>query len=296
MFNESRGLVFSTYVMITLTVIGAGQMLLVLYDPRDMHLFAIASVLVSLAAIPVVLSQAPQPEHPVTVSVDIRRVYHISRSGTVGCLASGLANGTFWALAPLFVAAYSDNLNLAAIFMTAGVAGGAIAQWPMGYLSDRIGRRRTLVVAGMIGVAMSTFVMLQSAAITPIVLVFIGVVWGAASFPLYAIAVAQANDYADASDYVMLSSGLLLMYGAGAIVGPFVASAVMTILPGRGMFLFTGVTHVLLVIYTVNRIMRRGRAPAEHHMAFSDALATAHTASQVYEEEFQHHVEKDDNK
>jgi len=49
--NENRGIVFSTYVMITLTVLAAGQMMTLLYNPIDMHLFAIASVLVSIAAI-----------------------------------------------------------------------------------------------------------------------------------------------------------------------------------------------------------------------------------------------------
>ena len=41
----------------------------------------------------------------------------------------------------------------------------------------------------------------------------LGAAWGMFAFPIYAIAVAHANDYADADDYVMVSSGLLLMFG-----------------------------------------------------------------------------------
>jgi hypothetical protein len=33
--------------------------------------------------------------------------------------------------------------------------------------------------------------------------------------------------------------------------------------------------------------------PADQHIPFSDALATAHTASQIYEEEFLHHADED---
>ena len=82
--NENRGVVFSTYVMITLTLLGAGQMMPVLYNPADMHLFAIASVLVSIAAVPVALSTGPTPQQPVSVDVDLKRVYRISPAGTMG--------------------------------------------------------------------------------------------------------------------------------------------------------------------------------------------------------------------
>ena len=67
------------------------------------------------------------------------------------------------------------------------------------------------------------------------------------AFPLYALSVAHTNDYADASEYVMVSSGLLLMYGIGAILGPFAASATMTFTSATGLYLFIGMVHLLLV-------------------------------------------------
>ena len=86
--NRNRGAVFSAYTLITLTVLAVGQQMLLLYDPRQMALFAIASALVSLAALPVVLSTASTPSHEESkVRVDLRRLYTISPSGTLGCLA-----------------------------------------------------------------------------------------------------------------------------------------------------------------------------------------------------------------
>ena len=102
--NETRGAVFSAYTLITLTVLAAGQQMLLLYDPQKMALFAIASAIVSIAAIPVVLSVAPSPVHSETVvRLDLRRLMVISPTGAIGCLAAGLANGSFWALAPVFL-------------------------------------------------------------------------------------------------------------------------------------------------------------------------------------------------
>jgi hypothetical protein len=96
--------------MITLTVLAAGQMMFLLYDPFDMHLFAIASVLVSIAAIPVVLSTSPSPELPLHVELDIARLYRTSPSGAIACLTLGLADGAFWSLAPVFTAAISEDI------------------------------------------------------------------------------------------------------------------------------------------------------------------------------------------
>ncbi len=289
--NESRGLVFSTYVMITLTVLAAGQMMVLLFDPLKMQLFAIASVLVSLAAIPVVLSASPSPEQPQSVDLNLRRLFKISPSGTLGCLATGLANGAFWSLAPVFTADFSDNFTLAAWFMTSTVAGGALAQWPLGYLSDRIGRRKVLTMAAIIGVVVSTLFVLNVDGLSFLQINLLGAAWGAAAFPMYALSVAHANDFVDSSEYVMVSSGLLLIYGIGAIIGPFFASALMTTTSATGLYLFTALVHLLLVLYTAQRIFRRKSAPAEQHIAFGDALATTYTASQVYEEEIQHQDE-----
>jgi hypothetical protein len=42
-------------------------------------------------------------------------------------------------------------------------------------------------------------------------------------------------------------------------------------------------------------MIRRESAPDEDHIAFGDALATAHTASQVYEEEIQQIADEEDS-
>ena len=289
--NENRGTVFSTYVMITMTVLGAGQMMILLHDPQEMYLFAIASVLVSLAAIPVVLSASPSPELPLSVDINLRRLFEISRAGTIGCLVTGLANGTFWSLAPVFTAAFSDDISLAAWFMTSTVIGGALAQWPLGYLSDKIGRRKVLAIAAFATTAVSVFIVLTVEDLSFAGINLVGAAWGATAFPMYAISVAHANDNTEPSEYVMVSGGLLLMYGIGAILGPFAASAVMTVSSASGLYLFTGLVQMLLVLYTIQRIIRRSSTPTDQHIAFGDALTTAHTASQVYEEEIQYLAE-----
>lgn len=292
--NENRGAIFATYAMITLSVLAAGQMMTLLYDPSGMQLFAIASILLSVAAIPIALSTSPPPRLPHTVSVDIRSLFRISPAGTLGCLAAGFANGSFWALAAVFAQGVSDHIELTAWFMTAVVVGGAIAQWPLGRLSDRFGRRGILLAAAAIAAAVGLAIVLSAADASFFVINLLGAAWGAVAFPLYTLAVAHANDHADPSEYVKVSSGLLLMYGVGATLGPLLASALMTTTNASTLFLYTACIHIFLAGFVFVRQFVRRAVPADQQMPFGDALAATQTVSPVYEEEIAHELETHD--
>ena len=209
-------------------------------------------------------------------------------------LATGLANGAFWALAPVFTAGLSSDTSLAAWFMTSTVIGGALAQWPLGFLSDKFGRRKTLLGAAVIVTIVAATIMMLVGELGFIGINLLGAAWGFSAFPMYTISVAHANDHAEPSDYVMVSSGLLLVFGIGAVLGPFAASAMIVFAATSGLYLLTGLVHLLLAIYIAMRMSRRDSTPIEDRITFSDAMATAHTASQVYEEEIMFQAEDED--
>ena len=276
---------FSTYAMITLTVFAIGQMLTLLYDPADFELFVIASVLVSIGAVPIALSKAPSPEQPQSASIDIPRLFTVSPSGTIGCLAAGLANGAFWSLAPVFTGSVSAGTSLAAWFMTSAVIGGAILQWPIGLLSDKYSRRGTLIAVTIVGCIVGLVLGLYPGEMSFLTVNILGAAWGALAFPLYTVSVAYANDHAEAHEYVTVSSGLLLMYGVGATIGPFIASALMTVLNDGYLFVYAAVIHAVAALYILFRTTQSEVSDIDHPISFSDALAATQTASHIYEEE-----------
>ncbi len=145
--NETRGFIFSLYTMINLTVITIGQLMLGLDRPEDFPLFLLASILVSLTAVPVALTRAEAPAPVQSVKIRLKYLYNLSPVGVMGCLAVGLANGSFWALAPVFAQMKGADTWGVAIFMSVAVIAGAIGQWPLGRLSDKTDRRRIIIVA-----------------------------------------------------------------------------------------------------------------------------------------------------
>jgi MFS family permease len=283
--NENRGKVFSAYILINMTVLGVGQQMLLLEDPRELQLFAVISVLVSLAAVPVVLSGQQTPQPVERISINFRQLLRNSPVGVFGTLVSGLNNGIFWSLAAVFIAAYSDDPNMAAAFMTSALVGGAISQWPLGWWSDRTDRRWVIVFVAAIGALISLAIWLLAAELSMFSLLLLGAAWGAVAFPTYSISVAHANDLAGPREFVQTSAGLLLLYGVGAIIGPVLAPLLTGRLGAAGLFLINAISFLILMLYTLWRMRVRESAPESHLHDFNESLTASRTVSVVYEEE-----------
>jgi predicted MFS family arabinose efflux permease len=278
--NEQRGLVFSVYTIIQLTVITIGQLMLMLDEPTDFPLFSVASILISLSVVPLVLTKASVPAPIEAVRIDFRRLYRISPIGLAGCLVVGMTNGSFWALAPLFIQSSGQGIDRVAYFMSVGVLGGAIGQWPLGRLSDQVDRRRVIQIAcagaGVAGVALS-----WSALAAQDLMLAGAFAYGLFAFPLYAVSVAHTNDFVSPDGYVEAASGLLLVYALGAGVGPFFASMLVSRTGAPTLFLFTAGVHLLMLLYTVWRMPLRSRPSAAERSRFAEALVVAATTSSV---------------
>lgn len=282
--NTNRGRIFSAYTLINMTVLAVGQQMMLLNDPQELDLFAITSVLVSLAAVPVLMSRSETPKPIKDAKLDLRHVFRTSPVGILGSLASGLANGSFWALAPVFAMASTGDVSVAAWFMTAGVLGGAAGQYPLGWLSDRVDRRYVLIVIALLASLAGIAIWAVTVNLSTSALVFSGFVWGVMAFPVYSIAAAHANDRAEPDTYVVVSSGLLLMYGIGAICGPLLASTAMTLAGTGGLYLYTAIIHAGLALFVWYRGQQREKVRPEQQGEFNEALTSVVTATIVQED------------
>lgn len=278
--NENRGTVFSVYTVINLTVITLGQMLIIVESTSNLFLFALASVLISVSAVPVALTTAAAPSAPEIVRLRIAHLYRISPVGVFGCFGIGLANGAFWSLAPLFAQQGDNAPAAAAVFMSVAVIAGAVSQWPIGWLSDRMDRRRVIVAlclgAGMAGAVLYTF------ALDSQLFVLAGVaVFGAFAFPLYSICAAHLNDFVEDGAFVEASGGLLLVYAGGAIAGPVIASAAMRQVGSPGLFGFTVLVHCMIGLFAIYRMTRRTAPVEEDRVGYSEAVIMSQTVMDI---------------
>lgn len=154
-----------------------------------------------------------------------------------------------------------------ATFMSATIIGGAILQWPLGRLSDRIDRRWVIIIAGLGGAATGVALVLFSG-VSNNALLALSCLYGGFAFPLYALAIAHTNDSAGPEDFVDIASGLLLFFSIGAIVGPIAASAVIDVFGHVMLFAYTAVVHVLTAAFAYYRMRRRASQPPDERGNF----------------------------
>ena len=278
--NETRGVVFSVYIVVNLGMVSLGQLLVTLDDPKAFSLFALASILVSVAAVPLAMTKSEQPTPPANVRVRLLKLYKLSPVGVVGVLAVGLTNGPFWSLGPVFAEKAGGSAQAAAIFMAIGALAGAIGQWPLGRTSDKMDRRRVIIVAcfGAVlgGVGAAIFGNTSETARLASIFIF-----GAFALPLYALSAAHMNDMVEQDGFVEAAGGLLLTFAIGAAIGPLLASAAMSAWGQSSLFLYTASIHVLLICFAVYRMTRRDTVAAEDRGEFADASVMAQTVATV---------------
>jgi len=282
--RENRGLVLSLYLLISLTVITVGQLLVTLADPASFTLFAVGAILLSLGAVPVATTRALAPTPPPAVALRLARLYRNSPLGFLGCIAVGLANGAFWSLGPVFAADSGMDTGGIALLMSAAVIGGALGQWPLGTLSDRIDRRY-VIIASCLGAAVTGAALSFAPYYSYWLLFAMAAAWGAFAFPLYTLSVAHSNDFAAPEDFVEVSAGLLLLFGAGAAAGPALIAPLMQAAGSGTLFQATMVIHLLLAGLCVQRLRTRAPAPAEEHVTFGEAVQAAMTVSGAFQNE-----------
>lgn len=281
--NEQRGLVMGVYTMIVLSVTVVGQMMLALGDPAQFPLFALASVLISLAAVPVALTAARPPARLMESRLRPTKLYSKSPVGVVGVFLAGLATGAFWSLGPAYALSVRADTADVAIFMSIAVSGGALVQWPIGRLSDSFDRRIVVLILCAVGTLAAATLALASFERQWMTVVLVAA-FGASAMPLYAICAAHAFDSIDTPDIVETSSGLLLANGLGAIVGPIAAASFMVSVGAGGLFVTTAGAHLTLLAFVLWRLRVKRPVSKEQRNEF-DLATTAPTMVALEPEE-----------
>jgi MFS family permease len=279
--KRTRGQVMALYMITNYFAAGCGQFLLTVADPARFQLFSIASIIFSLALVPVLLTRATAPKPPQRDPLNLRELWRTSPLGLMGSFCAGVVNASFYSLAPVFALGLGLGVRGTSVFMASVIFGGLLLQYPVGRLSDRIDRR---VVLSMVTLA-------TAAACVAIVLVFEwnpawiyapAVVYGGLSFTVYSLCAAHANDFAPVEKLVQTASGLLTAYGFGAFLGPIVAAAFMGWIGPEGLFVMSAIVSAFLGSFAIYRMRRRAVPDKEDRSRTISVPGGQFTSGEMY--------------
>ena len=292
---ESRGRIFGIYTMVNLVASTAGQMTLTLGTTGGFHFFVLGAMFYSLALIPTAISSSASPKPLVTVKLDLPVLWRNSPVAVFAVFMVGISNAAFGTLAAVYGNRIGLDVPTIALFSSIPILAGAVAQIPIGILSDRIDRRKVLIGVALVAIlADIAFIALRPE--TPLVNLILAAGFGAAIFSMYPVIIAHANDNAS-GNFIQISGGLLMVFGLGSIVGPLLAGLAMSQAGSTGLFIVTLVSHSLLVAQALYRISRRiSLTPSEKSDFRPSPAGRASTPETIMmgapEDEFQEQMER----
>ena len=253
--NANRGRVMAVYMLVSVGGLGLGQMMISLGDPLMTSLFVVSGTSMVLAIVPVSLSINAAPPFQLPPRAHYGELWRRAPLGVVTAVGSGLANGAIIAMAGVFATQAGLSLPRIGLFVGAAAIGSMAMQWPIGHISDRIGRRRTIILsslgsltAGVVALGLSP----DSAALVGAMFVL-----GGLSYPLYSLALSHVVDVLPPGEAVTGSVAVVFLYGIGAIGGPIGASLAMDVIGPSGFFWSIAAVHLAIGVYGVARLVGR---------------------------------------
>lgn len=271
--NETRGKVLSAYMIAqTLGIIGA-QGLLTLGDAGTAALFIGASILVSISFAPILLSVTPAPVVEVARPMPLRKLFSSSPLGTVGIFLLGSVYATQSGMGAVYGTQIGLSADQIALFVAMLFAGALVLQYPIGWLSDQMDRRKLIFGAASLGAACCALGWIFGGGLWP--LMAAAFFAGGVTTPLYALFLAYTNDFLSAEDMPAASGGLVFTFGLGAIAGPLITGWAMQGFGPFAFWLVLGATFAIIALYALYRMTQRSTVPVDQTESYLSVLPTA---------------------
>jgi MFS family permease len=254
--NETRGRAMGTYRMVDMTGSLAAQGIIGILAPADYISYNILAILCCAALLPITLTTVSQPQTPKSPRLRPGLAYSRSPLAVAGVIVAALSSASFRMVGPIYGQEMGLSAGQIAWFLSAFVIGGALAQFPVGWLADKYDRRKVLIwlsvaAIGSCGVTITT----ASWGVTGILLS--AGLFGLTTFPIYSVAAAHAHDFASSEERVELSAALMFWFAMGAIAAPYGAAILIENYGPKALFVMLAAGHVGLIIYSIARMSVR---------------------------------------
>ena len=257
-----RARIFAIYMIVNQVSLAAAQQILRFDAGEALTAFVISALCVCFAVMPVAATPMMQPTAGRAGSFSPLRILRREPVAAISAVLTGMAIGAFWSMGPVFASRAGYGEHWVAMFMSAGILGGALLQWPLGALSDRGDRRTTLALAALMAALCALPLLLsdhgETLAIAAIAL------FGGFAFAIYPMVVALLVDHLAPEDIVDGSNAVLLLYGVGAALGPIAVGLLMSVLGTSALALHFTATHLLLALTAWLASRRKHEERAEH--------------------------------
>ena len=267
--NRNRGGVLSIYMFITFVGLGVGTLLLNFNKPEQFEPFILTSLLFSIALVPILLVKRSAPKFKKISFIKIKQLYKISPLGTFSMLCTGLIHSAIFGYGAVYAASLNFTIFEISLFLFLITISGAIFQFPIGYFSDKQDRRKILIACTFFsllfcalsifasGTSLGNMYLASSVGLDKILFLIFVTLYAGFALPMFTLNLAYVNDFIEKERFVAAGAGLQIIFGIGAMFGPFLCSVSMNIFGPNGFFVFLGIFHLFIGLFGLYRITKR---------------------------------------
>jgi MFS family permease len=270
--NATRGRAMGVYRLVDMTGSLAAQMVISVLEPASYISYNILAIICCAAILPLTLTRIKQPEIP--SAPRLKPMLAVARSplAAAGVVVAALSGASFRMVGPLYGQEVGLSIDQIAWFLAAFVLGGALAQYPVGWLADKYDRRWVLIWLS-VAATISCGITIAAQDVGTMGVMLMAGLFGFTSFPIYSVAAAHAHDFAQSHERVELSAALMFWFASGAIAAPYLASVLIGLYGPPALFVLIAVGHVVLVVFGLTRM--RARPTRTERTAFVYAPRTS---------------------
>lgn len=261
--NATRGRTMGIYRFVDLGASLVAQLMIGVLEPVSYVSYNILAILVCASLLPLMLTTAKPPKAAAAPRLRPLKALRLSPLGVAGVVVAGVTMPAFRMVGALYgneVGLRPDQIGL---FLAVAILGGAVAQFPVGWLADKYDRRYVLIAVSMLSVLVCGATAFGGA-MGPTGVFVMSFLFGAVTIPVFSISAAHASDFAEPEFMVELSADLMFFYAVGAILSPLAASALIQAYGPGAMFAMIALAHVFLVFFGLFRMtvrVAKTRAP-----------------------------------
>ncbi|MEM7318166.1 MAG: MFS transporter [Pseudomonadota bacterium] len=254
--NQTRGRAMGIYRIADLGASLCAQMIIAVLPPASYVSYNVLAILCCASLLPLVLTRASQPETPSAPRLRPKLAWRCSPLAVAGVIVAALSSASMRMVGPVYGQEVGLGLDQIAFFLASFVLGGALAQYPVGWLADRYDRRWVLIWLSAAAILSCAFTMFAGGTGTAGVMVA-AMLFGLTTFPIYSVSSAHANDFASSEQRVELSAALMFFYALGAIASPYVSSSLIDRFGPGALFAFVAFGHAFLIVFGLVRSRAR---------------------------------------
>ena len=254
--NANRGRVMGAYRVVDIGASSAAQLMIGFLEPAAYVSYNLLAILACACILPLTLTTAKQPTVPTKPRLHPIRTAIASPLGVAGVIISGVTASSFRMAGPI----YGQDVGLSPTqigqFLATILVGGALSQFPIGWIADKYDRRWVLIGLSVASIGIC-FSLSWVSPNDPQTLYAMAFLFGLFTYPIFSVSTSHANDFSTPEQRVELNASLLFFYGIGAIFSPLIASALIQNYGPSALFSFIMTAHIGLLIFSLWRMSIR---------------------------------------